>query len=486
VRVYQFRHFGRECPAKRETAFVWGGKDTQRQAYGAKAAGENLFPAFAVICTTMNTTERLRRLRTSLEIDEAPPRVLTLHNGLRVIEHTVPTTRLAMVSLTFDCGSRDEPAAYTGIAHLVEHMVFKGTEHRKAHHILSRIDAVGGELNAYTTKEKTCYYAIVAREHLERALELLVDIGFYATFPTDELEKEKTVIAEEIDMYRDNHEEAIQEDLDQLVFPNHPLGASVLGSRESLARIDRDVLLRYYRSWYRPERAVLSVTGNFPDGQVYRLMNKHLLNLPATEMPDTAMVVNRNVPETMPSLHKTEAKALQQAHLMMGARAFPALKEGYLPLLVLNNYLAGPTMNNRLSMVVREKHGLSYNLWSSYSAFLDTGYWLLYAGCDGANVARVKQLVKRELDILCQNPVSDIALQKMVVQFTGSLVLQQEKLTSQNQAFGRDLLDYGRILQLDELLNELEAMTPQRLHEVAQQVLNPEGMVSLAYLPQKD
>jgi predicted Zn-dependent peptidase len=416
--------------------------------------------------------------------DEEKYPLTVLPNGLRVLHHPVFTTGLAIVSVTVDTGSRDEPEAYTGIAHLVEHLVFKGTRKRKAHHILNRIDAVGGELNAYTTKEKTCYYAIVAEEYFERALELLMDMAAGATFPDEEVEKEKAVVAEEIDMYRDNPEESIQEDLDILLYPTQTLGKPVLGTRETLEQITPQVLRNYHAANYRLDNIVVAITGPLKEPRLKRAIDKFLRPLVPTPIPPGNWRPARVPSTAVQNLIQTAAKPIQQAHLMLACGAYPILQDKHMALSLVNNYLGGPTMNNRLSWTIREKYGLSYNLWSAYNPFTDSGYWCVYAGCEGSKVKRVEQLIRKELEALRAQPLSTIALHKMKVQFSGALRLQAERLSQTNHAIARDLLDLDRILTLKELLQMVEAVTAGEIHAMANELFTPEKLDTLAYLPE--
>lgn len=408
--------------------------------------------------------------------------IIYLENGIRVILEFVPNSRLSHVAYVFDAGSRDEHPNEVGLAHFTEHMLFKGTRKRKSYHILNRIDAVGGDLNAYTTKEKTQYYAIVQNEHTGRAIELLRDIAFDSVFPEREIERERQVIEEEIDMYADNPEESILEDFDQLLFTEHPLGQPILGKRELLTRYTSSDFLEFTRRNYVGKRLVVCLSGGFSLKQAERLINKLLAPLsfhgnsesnripPIPRLAEPSRVVQRNV---------------QQMHSVWGGMACSLHHDHYLPMQVLTYLLGGPAMNNRLTLNIREKHGLTYNLYSYFNPYQDCGTWGVYAGYDAASHDRINQLVLHELDVLVQDALTERQLNALKKQYIGSLILSSENRLHRISGHAKDLLDFGELQSLDNSIEHIKALTSIQLLEAAQTYFNKANILNLVYQPDR-
>lgn len=404
--------------------------------------------------------------------------VHTLANGIRVHHKPIKGTRLLYVGLILNVGSRDETEQQLGMAHMIEHMVFKGTQRRKAFHILNRIDSVGGELNAYTTKDKTVLHATVTAEHAARAFELLADMAFASTFPERELEKEKAVIAEEIDMYDDDPEETIHDRFDELIFPGHPLGHPILGSKQAIQRFTAQDVRDFVSHHYGNNRMVLSVVGRLSPKRVHYLAEKFFGHLPATEQP-----ITRQAPKAFHPTSEALQRPIQQTHLLLGGRGYALPHDRSLPFWLLINYLGGPSMNARLNMAIRERYGLTYALHSYYQPYTDTGVWGIYAASEPASIDRVRALIGKELKALQQKPLSTAALHRIKRQFRGSLILQQESFFGQMLRPARDLLDFDRLVPIDELLQELDAITPAQLQAIAQEAFNPTQLAELRLNP---
>ncbi len=408
----------------------------------------------------------------------SPASVWSLRNGLRVVHRAAAGTRLVHVALIFDVGSRDEGPAEQGMAHFIEHMVFKGTTRRRSHQILSRIDAVGGELNAYTTKEKTVFHATVTREHLERAVELLADIAFAATFPAAEVEKEKAVIGDEIELYRDDPEEAIFEDFDRHVFGRHALAHPIVGTKASIGAFSSSALRDFVRRHFGGGRAVLSVVGACAAEQVAELASRHLAHAPKSK---------RSAARRPPRPHRPSAReitrSIQQTHLILGGRAYGLRDPRQLALQLLNHHLGGPTMNSRLSLHIRERHGLGYNIQSFYTPFVDGGCWGVYASVEPEALARLERLVRRELDELRRAPMSASAFARIRRQYMGSLIIAHEGHFNMMLAQGKDLLDFGRVVELEQVLAQIERLGPADLHRVADECFDPTRLDRLVYRP---
>ncbi|MDX2063026.1 MAG: pitrilysin family protein [Bacteroidia bacterium] len=405
----------------------------------------------------------------------------TLPNGLRLIHRPSASTRLVHVAVVLDVGSRDEAPDQFGFAHCLEHMAFKGTAKRKSYHILTRIDSVGGELNAFTTKEKVTYHATVTAEHLDRALELLADITFGPTFPAHELEKEKRVIADEIDSYRDDPEEAIFEDFDAHLYGDHPLGHTILGTRSTLAAASPQSLHAFLHQALAPGRVVVSIAGNASPAQVFALAERYFADYP---LPGSAH--HRQAPRVTVPGPSTTRMGIQQGHLIWGGEAYALTDPAYLPFSLLTYYLGGPSMNSRLALSVRERHGLTYNIQTYNQPFADTGIWGVYAASEPGYLPRIEQLVQREFDALLAGPLPTTTFERLKRQFVGSLIIGHESLFHQLLAQAKDLLDVGRCVTLEELVAAYERLTPHDLYAAAKARLAPEALTQLRILPSPD
>ncbi|MBX3102655.1 MAG: insulinase family protein [Bacteroidetes bacterium] len=409
------------------------------------------------------------------------PEYHTLPAGLQMVHQRVRDTRLVHLALVINTGSRDERPQELGMAHFLEHMLFKGTHKRRAYHILSRIDNVGGELDAFTTREKTCLSATVTREYLDRALELLLDMAFHSTLPEAEMGKEKAVIAEEIDMYEDTPEDSILEAFDALVFPGHTLGAPILGTRKSLAGISRDMALHFYHGQYRPDNMVLSVAGNLAASRVLSLLQKYpLLQHTADYQPPA-----RTAPAPHRPVREVRKKPVTQAHYILGGRAYALQEAHYVPWLLLNSYLGGPAMNNRLSLSIREKYGLSYNIYSFYTPYTDRGIWGVYAATDAENIPRLQALVHKELQRLMQEALSPAKVAAIRKQYAGNLVMAWENSSARMMGLANDLLDGRKPYTLEEALQRIHDVTGAQMQQAAIECFAPDSLSELVYLPRK-
>lgn len=403
--------------------------------------------------------------------------IITLANGLRILYKYEPHTRLVHCGYVVNVGGRDD--SFSGIAHFMEHILFKGTEKRKTYHILNGIESVGGDLNAYTTKEKTCMYASLHADQVERAFDILTDIVFFSVFPEKEIEKEKQVVSEEIDMYRDAPDEAIFEDFDGMIFPGHSLGVPILGTKESIPLLDSAKIKDFHRKFYQPSNVVFSVVGNLPRKKLENLIDRHLrhISLPATPLPA------RLAPQSVPLKTQTISISGQQAHEIIGGRAMSLFSDEYPAFVLLQNIIGGPAMNARLNLNIREKYGWAYNISSFYSPFLDSGIWGVYYACDVQNLPKVRRKVMAEFAALSDKPLGHLQLRQAKQQLTGQLVMSSENLSNQMLGMGKELLDYGHIVSLDTYISDIEAVTLKKLQEVAQTHLNQEALSMISYLP---
>jgi predicted Zn-dependent peptidase len=361
----------------------------------------------------------------------------------------------------------------------MEHIAFKGTRKRKSYHILNSLDSVGGELNAYTTREKTCFHATVVRKYTDRAADVLQDVTFSPTFPPVEIEKEKLVVAEEMDMYRDNPEEAIFDDYDAMVFGSHPYGRPILGTEETLAGFSQSTLQMFHRRQYRPDRTVFALTGAVSPAYVEKLARKYFEALTAS--PDAAML--RTPPMRTHAQERLVPGRHLQAHLIVGGYA-PALRSPeYYAFGLINYLLGGPTMNSLLNLKIREKYGLVYSIYSFYNAYVNDGNWGVYAGCDAKQMERVRKLIEKELDALAHSPLSSTALARLKRQFIGGMILQTEHKTALLVGAAKDLLDFGELITLEQIVDTIQSLNPQDLQKAAFNAFSQRFFI--AYHPEK-
>lgn len=399
----------------------------------------------------------------------------TLSNGLRII-HKPDTTAVTYCGLVINTGSRDEAEKEQGMAHFIEHMLFKGTEKRRSGHIINRLENVGGELNAYTSKEETVVYAIVLNEYFERAMELVFDIVFHSTFPQKEIEKEVVIILDEIQSYKDSPSELIFDDFEEQIFANHPIAHNILGKPELLEKYSTDDAIRFVKKHYKPEEMVFFVLGDFDFEQLIRMGEKYLKS--GTQLKETVV---RNPPVSYTPVRKEIDKNTHQVHFMMGNRSYDLYDPNRLGMYLLTNILGGPGMNSLLNLSIREKHGLVYNVESNYQPFTDSGMWSVYFGCDTENAARCEQLVLAELQKLRDQPLSDNALKKYKLQLIGQMAISSEQKENLALSLGKSFLRYGKLEDLETVKKRIEAITAVELQKIANEMYNPDELSVLIY-----
>ena len=402
---------------------------------------------------------------------------LELKNGIRII-HKPAKSEVAHCGFTIKTGSRDENLDQNGITHFIEHAIFKGTKNRKAYHILNRIDNVGGEINAFTTKEETSIYASFTKEYLERALELLTDILFNSTYPENELNKEKDVIIDEINSYLDNPYEQIYDDFEELIFKDHPLGMNILGTVDSVKKIDREKILDFIKENYRTDQIVFSVVGDFPFGKLEKLCKKHLNDIPEKTNSKNRISFNDYSP-----INKEIKKDVYQTHCIIGNTAYGAYDKNKNNFILLNNILGGPAMNSRLNFGIREKYGITYNIESSYTTFSDIGLFYIYLGTDIKHIEKSVKLVHRELKNLRDKKMSSTQLSKAKKQIIGQITLSEENNCNTMLGMGKSMLLYNKIDSLEETFHKISTITPDDLQNVANEVFNKEQLSSLLFTP---
>ena len=410
------------------------------------------------------------------EANAAPCNLHTLPNGLRII-HRPSASPVAYCGFAVDAGTRDEQEQEQGMAHFVEHLIFKGTRKRRAWHILNRMENVGGDLNAYTNKEETVVYSAFLCEHFARAFELLADICFHSTFPQREIEKETEVIIDEIQSYEDNPAELIFDDFEELIFPNHPLGRNILGRPELLRGFRSEDAISFTERFYHPENMIFFVQGNLDfKRQVVRLAEKLLADIPAR--PQTHQ---RTSPALYLPTERIVNKETHQAHVMIGARGYDAHNDRRTALYLLNNLLGGPGMNSRLNVALRERRGLVYNVESNLTSYTDTGTFCIYFGCDPDDVELCLRLVHRELHRLCEAPLTPTQLAAAKKQLIGQIGVAGDN--NENNALGmaKTFLHYHKYETAEAVCKRIEALTPALLREVANEMLSRDNLSTLIY-----
>lgn len=404
--------------------------------------------------------------------------LLHLPNGIRLLYKSAQNTLITHCCLLINVGSRDEDFHRPGLAHFIEHLLFKGTEKRKAYQVLNFLEVVGGDLNAYTTKEQTCIHASVMNEHAKRALELMADITFHSTFPQQELEKEKGVILDEIDSYKDLPEELIQDEFDEMLFEGHPLGNSILGTLESVQSFGRQDIADFMKAGYLPSQMVVAVHSSIPFAKIKAMVEQFYGAVPAS----SAELKRESVSAYRPQ-QKTVRKNMHQAHALIGNRCYSINHQQKTAMLLLNTILGGG-MSSKLNMNIREKYGIAYSIESNYSPMSDSGYFSIYMGTDKDKMDRCLHLVQKELRQLRETALSPRALQQSKQRFIGQIGLSEESRLGVIIAMAKSLLDHGRIDSLPEIYAKIEAVSAQDLLAVANEVTEESQQSCLVYLPE--
>ena len=404
--------------------------------------------------------------------------VYTLPNGIRLVHKQVSNTKIVHCGFILDIGSRDELPEEQGIAHFWEHMAFKGTRKRKAFHILNRLDSVGGELNAYTTKEKICFYASVLDQFFENAFELLTDITFDSVFPQNQLERERKVILEEMAMYLDTPEDAIQDEFDNVIFPNHPLGRNILGTNESVRSFTREDFKRFIRRNLNTERLIFSSVGNLPFKKVTRLANKYLKEIP-TQSTERQRLPFSGYQASVKQVKRSTTQSL----CAMGKPAYELKSKNRIPFFMLVNILGGPGLNSRLNLALREKYGFVYSIDANYSAFTDTGLFGIYFGTEPRQLNKSIDVVNKELQRLRQTPLGTLQLHRAKEQIMGQLAMAEENNVSLMLMMGKSLLDLDRIDSLETIFNQIKKVQASELRSISNEIFQEESLSLLKFTP---
>lgn len=404
----------------------------------------------------------------------------TLSNGLRVI-HLHDASPVVYCGYGVNAGARDENPGCEGLAHFCEHVTFKGTSRRRAWHVLNCLERVGGELNAYTNKEDTVYYAAILHEHMSRAVDLLTDMVFHSTYPQAEIDKEVEVIADEIESYNDSPAELIYDEFENMVFSGHPLGHNILGSADRVRQFTTSDAVAFTSQHYRAPNMVFFAYGDIDFGRLVRMLEKATSDLPSgvPALPDLDNSLDTSY---VAAAGKHEmSRGTHQAHVMMGCRAYGIHSDRRLPLYLLNNILGGPGMNARLNVSLRERNGLVYTVESSMVSYSDTGAWNVYFGCDHHNVSRCERLVRSEMSRMAAHGLTDVQLAAAKRQLKGQIGIACDAREAFALSFAKSFLHYGWERDILRLFRCIDDITAEQVQQVAQELFAPDNILEIVY-----
>ncbi|SHF65596.1 Predicted Zn-dependent peptidase [Mariniphaga anaerophila] len=398
-----------------------------------------------------------------------------LSNGIRLIHMPVDSS-VGHLGILINTGSRDEEVDEHGLAHFIEHSIFKGTKKRKAYHILSRIEDVGGELNAYTTKEETTLYCTFLSEFYERTAELLSDILFNSTYPEKELKREKEVVLEEINSYKDSPSELIYDEFEELIFDGHPIARNILGNPLNISSFNRDAILRFIGNNYHTDQIVISSVGNMDFNSLIKLIEKYFGKAEANLRHNGRKRFENYVPGS-----RVEEKDTFQSHCMLGNIAYDVMHPKRITMVLLNSILGGQAMNSRLNMALRERKGMAYNVESGYTAYTDTGLFNVYFGTDRENLDKAIALVYKEFKLLREKKLGVLQLSKAQKQLMGQIAISTENREDLMLSIGKSYLLFNKVDTVQTIFKKIEAIMPLDLMEVANEILVDNQMSTLVY-----
>jgi predicted Zn-dependent peptidase len=401
----------------------------------------------------------------------------TLPNGIRILFKHSPSP-ITHCCFVLNAGSRDESPGKEGLAHFIEHLLFKETERRSTTQILNRLELVGADLNAYTTKEYTCIHASLLKQHLERAVDLFEDILFHSTFPEEEMEKERGVILDEIGSYEDQPEEAIQDDFEELLFKGHPIGNNILGTPASVAAINGQDIKQFMLTNNNTHQMVFGVYGDYDFKKLVKLCAKYFEGV-----PENTSQKHRTAPRHVAGGYHVVEKPISQTHCVLGSRAYPSAHQNKYGLLLLNNLLGGMGMSNRLNLEIREKYGIAYTIESNYTSLTDTGIFSVYFGTDAEKAEKALKLVHKELKKLRDNKISPVQLKQAKEKFIGQIALAEESRMSLIISMAKSLLDFNHIDTLEDIFAKINAVTAENLLEISNEIFHNDAMVTLLFRP---
>ncbi|MCX8491056.1 MAG: pitrilysin family protein [Cyclobacteriaceae bacterium] len=405
-------------------------------------------------------------------------KIHTLSNGIRVVHNQVTSTKIVHCGIMLDIGSRDENLANQGIAHFWEHMAFKGTKKRKSFHILNRLESLGGELNAFTDKEKIMFYASLRDEYFERAVELLADITFDSVFPASQIEKERYVILEEMSMYYDDPEDSLQDEFDSLIFSGHPLGMNILGTKKTVSKFKRADFKSFVKEHLDTSRIIFSSVGNIEMEKVVLLAEKYLSHIPAV-----ASIKRREKFSRYKAKDLVLKREVKQGRCAIGRPAYKVTDEKRSAFYVLTSILGGSGMNSRLNLALREKYGFVYSIGSHFVPFTDTGIFMISFGTEPSQMKKSIELVKGELRKLRNIPLGIKQLASSKEQILGHLAMAEESNISFMMMMARNLLDLKKIVTFEELQDRVKGISALQLQQLANEMFQEDELSCLIMEP---
>ena len=411
-----------------------------------------------------------------------------LPNGVKIVHRWTPSP-VVYVGVMVGAGTRDEAPEENGMAHYIEHCVFKGTTHHSARQIIHAIEGIGGEINAYTTKEETTFYAAILAEHVQLTLHLIAEMILQPTFKKEETDKERMVIMDEIESYNDSPSELIYDDFESLVFAGSSLEMPILGTKKTLRHISSkpSYPLEWMKTHYTPDRMVVFCQGNVKPEKIFRLAEKEFGSLPTqpqnTPNTDGQPTVNRQSTDGQSpcKFEVSYRKNTHQVHAMMGGKAYPLGHEKQLPMFLLNNILGGGSLNSRLNLSLRESKGLVYTVESTYTPLSDTGYWCIYWACDPEDYTQSLAMVQKELDKLRETPLTQSALRHALIQLRGQLAISAQNQENAALAMAKSMLYHGSAPDWQQTFEKIANATPQELFEVANDLFLAQNLYILTY-----
>ena len=400
-----------------------------------------------------------------------------LQNGIRILHKPSPSN-ISHACIIINAGSRDEGQAKDGLAHFIEHLLFKQTDKRNTNQILNRLELVGADLNAYTTKEYTCVHASFLKPHLERSLDLFEDILFHSVFPEEEMNKEKEVILDEISSYQDQPDEAINDDFEDLLFEGHPLGRNILGTPESVKSFNKKDIQLFMKSNYRTDEIIIGIFGDYDFKTVIRISEKLYGKIPANLPARVREKVGPYTPKK-----NIFSKPINQAHCVIGNQSYSFHHKHRTAFLLLNNLLGGTGMSSRLNLEIREKYGIAYTIESNYTPMSDSGIFSIYFGTDSEKTEKAIKLLEKELKKLRDQKLGPIQLQQAKHKFIGQIALGEENRMGLIISMSKSLLDFNRVDSLEEVFAKINTVTAPQLLEIANEMFDPRQLSSLIFNP---
>jgi len=401
--------------------------------------------------------------------------VYTLPNGIRLL-HKPNSSSISHACIIVNAGSRDEDEDKSGLAHFIEHLLFKKTSRRNTNQILNCLEIVGADLNAYTTKEYTCIHASFLNPYLNRTLDLFEDILFHSVFPDDEIEKEKGIVLDEITSYQDQPEDAINDDFEDLIFDGHPLGRNILGTSDTVKKFTRNDILNFIKARHNTHEIVIGVLGNYEPKKLTHLLDKFFQNI-----SENITAQKRKAFDSYKPTKHSLTKSISQTHCVIGNLSYDLHHPNKTGLLLLNNLLGGPGMSSRLNLELREKHGIAYTVESSYTPLSDTGIFSIYFGTDPEKTGRALIIIGRELKKLCQTFLGTLQLHQAKQKFIGQIALGEENHIGLIISMAKSLLDYNKVDTLEEVYSKINIVKSAELVEIANEIFEPSKLTTLIF-----